>query len=706
MKIARIEVTVPMLVYAAGILAALIVALVLWLSRSERRYEAYYRNTVLQAMNGIAPEAGLEACNSLIARYPAKVEAPLFRASLLYLQGQFPLAEEAFAGVTAMPTATPTQKAWAWVGRGAAAYAIGAKDKKERGKAANKAQIDFEEALKEDKNCADALVNLAVVQLWKGKESALDDAQEYCKRAVATGAPMSLEAQSQFYFVNGLINMRKNHADAATAFFERTAAILPAWKEGQTFRGIAILGAAVQPEIEPARRKVLLTSCEKNYLQLGSQVMVWNALGVGWALARKDKDEPEIEKLKDDKNALMFFQRAMSADQKDPRAYVNAAGYREDAITEMAAKLSVARTDIKGETPVPNPWLAVPGGPPPFAIPDRTAILEINRLVRELEDIWQRYTEKATAAPAEKVEAKLWLALCLRRRANAMEARNEVERANCLNKAQGLLQELKGLNPENPQVLFALGQVLFEKEDYAGAYANYKAAADKGMKTPYLERLLKGLDAKLELDDFRPPKNRRELGPNHLIGARLRGLGSAGVLKTAKIKIGAKALDPVLIGKEVLYLPGPDDKFEGESKVSVSVTDAAGQTVEFPPFAISLTTKRPSWSVEPEEGKELSAKEVVFKITLAAGPGIDFDTLKVKLKQAQKGGLTKILVTDGTSKPMPDLGPARKSKYKITNETFQVSAGEELTPGDWNLEVEVLDNNGNRLEDVKKYTVK
>jgi hypothetical protein len=186
-------------------------------------------------------------------------------------------------------------------------------------------------------------------------------------------------------------------------------------------------------------------------------------------------------------------------------------------------------------------------------------------------------------------------------------------------------------------------------------------------------------------------------------------LTSGGVLRAAKMKIGDKEVEPVLGGKEVLYFPGSGDAFEGEPKVSISVTDAAGQTVDLPPFAITMSTRPPSWSVEPAAGEELHAAKVVFTITLGASAGIEFSTLKIELRPKQKENLVKVLVKEGKCKiPMPDLDAEHKNAgYVIRNETFKVSAGREgVPPGDWELCISVQDENGNKLEDQKKYSVK
>jgi len=706
MKIGRTDVTVPMLAYSVAVLAGLIALCVMWRSHSELRLESYYRGRILRAMNGDDPAAGLEACASLLARYPDKTAARLFRANLLYRQGRYNQAEEAFAGVTALAAATSTEKAWAWVGRGVSVFS--GESKVERAKSALKAELDFEEALKENKDCADALVNRAIVQLWGGKGSALDDAEAYCKQAATAASPPSLEAQGQLYVLRGVINMRKGRPDEASAFFEAAKAILPTWKEAATFQRLSTLGAAVQKDVEPARRRELLKKCESMISQFGgNQAMVLNALGVGWALV---KGESEAEQQKAFKSAMGYFQKAMEANAKEPLAYPNAAALREDAIAELAGKLSGPVTGLKGETPPINKWLAGEREALRFPPQDRTTLQEITRILKEIEDIWQKYIDKVAAKPPEKVEATLWLASCLRRRAYLMEANQEQERLSLLNKALGLVKEQAAHNPDNPQAQFVLGQCLLEKEDYTQACAAYKAAASKGMKTPELSRILKGVDAKLEVVDTRPPKDRRALGQRPLVGGSLRTMGSLGVIKTVRMKIDDKETEPLLAGTQVFYLPGEKEVYEGEPKVAIVVTDAAGQTVSFPPFAIRLSTKPPSWSVQPESGKELPAGKVVFTVTLASSSGIDFGTLRLVLKQAGKSGPSLVLVSDGKCKiAMPDLKPPRKAGYPIDSDTFQISIGEQdwkLTPGDWELAISVQDSSGNGLSDAKKYTLK
>jgi len=702
MKIGRIDITIPMLAYVAAISVGIIVLFVMWTSRAELRSESYYRRRILQAMNGDDPAAGLEACDSLLKSYPDKAVVCLFRANLLYRQGRYKDAEAAFAGVTALASATPREKAWAWVGRGVSAFA-GSQGKAERARTVVKAELDFEEALKEDKDCADALINRAIAELWKGKESALDDADKYCKQAVTAAGkgPPSLDALSQFYVMRGVINMRRNRPDEAAAFFERAKAILPGWKEADNFQRLSALGAAVQKDLAPARRKELLKRCEGTAIQFGNMGMVLNALGVGWSLI---KGEPEAEQ-QAYRSALQFLQKAMDTLPKEPTAYLNAAALKEDFIAALAGKLSGPVTGFKGETPPINKWLVGEAEVKRFPPQDKQILVDISRALKELEDIWQKYMDKAAAKPEEKLEAQLWLASCIRREAYLLEANQEREKIGLFDKALRMVKELATQNPANPQVQFALGQCFLDKEDYAHASAAYKAASAGGMKTPELARLLKGLDARLEILDTRPPKDRRALGQRPLIGGNLGIRASPGAIKTVGMKIDGKEVEPALCGMQVLYLPEDKEVFEGEPKVAISLTDTTGQTVNFPPFAISLNMKPPSWSVQG-----LIPGKAVFSIALESNAGIEFGTLRLELRESgKKSGRRVVLVSDGRCRiDMPDAKPERKKNSELSSDKFQVSAEEKnlVTPGDWDLVINVKDLNGNELTDSKTYTLK
>lgn len=704
MKIGPVDVSVATLSYAAGVVAAVIALTVMWKVNSEVRYEAWYRGRILRAMNNSEPEKGIEACQTLASFYPAKVSPRMYLGDLLYRQGKFKDAEQAFADAAALPAAKPEDKALALVGRAASVFSAGGRA--EQAKAAAKAEVLFQEALKEDQSCVDALVNLGVVSVWKGADDAWDQAEKYCKRAAAAPAPASLQAQAQLYILNGVVAMRQNRPDEATAFFERARALLPTWKDADAFRRIAILAAAIQKDVEPNRRKELLLNCEKELAQFGKdQTTALNALAVGWWLLRV---APEHEKAAY-ATAMTKLQRAMDLEPKDPRAYLNATGLKEEYIAGLAAKLEGEVTYFKGETPSINKYLlsAAEKTVSRFKPNDRPRLQEIGKTLKEIEGIWQKYMDKAATKQAEKVEAKLWQLSCIRRLGGTFEVGEESQRQATVNRAVSVAKELANRNADDPAVQFTLGQVLCEKADYGGAYAAYKAAAAKGMKTPELQRLLDTLGRKAEIVDIRPPKDKRWFGPRPVIGGTLRSASSGGVARKVEMKIGDKQVEPVMIGEQVLYVPGPNDMIDGDLTVSISVTDALGRVTEVTPFAVSVDRKPPSWSVEPDPGAALPAGKVVFKITLADRSAIDYGSVKLILKE-KKTGNSKQLIGDGNYKTsMPDLNPPRKIGHPLDSDTFQVSnGGQDLAPGEWELTISAQDVFGNVLSDTKKYNVK
>jgi len=694
MKIGPIDVSVSVLIYIGGFVAAIVVLVALWRANSEIRYEAWHRDTILRAMNNQDADKGIEACQALIARYPDKVSARLFLGNLLYQQKQFEQAEKEFSEAAAKAT-TPEQKAWALVGRGVAAYMAAAKG--DQAKALGRAEAAFEEAFTADKNCTDALVDLAVAQLRAGDSAALDKVEDHCKQALSAATPPALSAQAQLYIALGLVAMRSGRPLEATANFERAKGILPTWKDADAFRRISMLAAATQKDVEPAQRREMLATCETGLSKFGKeQVTALNALGIGWWLM---KGAPESYA-----SALTRFQKAMDTDSKDPRAYRNAAGLREDRIAEWAVKLSGPWLT---ETPRPNKWLLPEKALPlRFVLADRQPLQELSKLLKDTEGVWQKFVDKAAPKPEEKVEAKLWQVSCIRRQAYLLEVTEESQRAALLAKALSLMKDLVALAPENPVVHYTLGMVLYEKEDYTGAYGALKTAEAKGMKTPALQRLLGFLGSKSEILDVRPSKDRRSFGRRPLVGGTLKAPGAP---KRVTMKLGDKVVDPVMVGTQVLFVPAGTDLPDGDVTVSISFTDTFERTTECAPFTFSLDLKPPSWSVAPDASAPIPPK-TVFTITLADRSGIDYGTTKLTLKEvsAKKAGRNIPLISDGRYKTaMPDIDPPRRIGHPLDSESFKVSAGaQELTPGDWELSISVQDQAGNQLSDTKRYTVK
>jgi tetratricopeptide (TPR) repeat protein len=590
---------------------------------------------------------------------------------------------------------------------------------------AEKAASFFEQALEVDKDCTDALVNLAVVNMWKGGVAGVKAAGERCKQALAAAQPASLYAQQQLYAVSGLVELQNDRAEGATTDFLRAKAIAPSAAQMDDYRRAALLGAAVQEGVEAMRRKEMLLQCETELRNFGKdQVTALNALGYGWWLLRNDplvavsaggagRAAPTAGAAAAGAlvSAQNKFNKAMETDAKDLRAYYNMAGLIEAAMTETAAKASVPLRGFGGgkdETPV-NPWVGEPRQQQQRVPPaDMQYVVEITKRLKEEAELWKRFLLKANPGTQERLDAKLRQLSCYRRQAAIQEGVNNSERQLVMAQAMTLAQDIVKQHPESGDGHFAYGRVLYDKGDFAGALKEFKEAQAKGLKDPAVERLVKGLGQQPEALDVRPSPDRRWFGSRPLIACTLKTVSSAGPLKRVTIKMGQKALNATLVGSQVLCLPGANDVMDGDQTVTIEAADALNNAVEFPPLKFAIDRKPPTCRVEPEAGG-ISTRQV-FKISVSDSSGVDYSSVKVVLKPLGRGAgnTMRTLIDEGKYKVnMGNLNPARKPGYTLDSESFEVEPGlQEMGVGDWELTISVQDMAGNAAQETKKYTVK
>lgn len=758
-----------MIVYTAGLVAAFLVLTIMWKWNADTRYEAWYRSTITRALNGEEPDKGVAACEKLIAVRSERTNVRFALAELLYKQGRYQDAQAAYEALAALPSTKPEEKAWALVGQAASVFANAPKGSK--AKAAEQAEALCRSALEQDKNCTDALVNLGLALAWKDAESgkeddggaggakgnkaggsapkdakdkkgeagapkdakgkggegkdkgakdkkggseALKEAVTVCEQALAATAPASLGGQTQLYALRGYLAMQRGQSLAATVAFEQVRAMQPGLADVDSLRRAGLLAGAIQPGVEPQARRELLAKVEAELGKFGKdQIVALNALGVGFAMLKGVPDfaaGPYI-------TAEKHFRKALDIDAKDPRAYYGLASLMEDRVEDIAKKASVPFTGFTGETPIPNKWASAAATTTTvtsrFSTTDNALAQEIVVKLLDEEKLWQRFIGGTAPSAPDILDAQLRKLACMRRRAYL--AANDALRLDVLVKlALPLAQEVAKANPASAVAQYTLGRTLLDKEDYLLAYKAFQAAEAAGMKSPELERLLKVLGTKPEILDVRPPENRekRWFGARPLIGGTLKAFTSAGPLKAATVKMGETVLPASsvsVVGSQVLFLPAANQVVDGQQSIAISVTDAMGQTTDFPPFTLSIDKKPPAWSVTPDNNAPLPVKPV-FTITFADPSDIDFSTVKVLLKKTGAKGVgdTRKLIEDGRYKQnMQETNPPRKMGFPLDTPTFQVSPGlQDLTAGEWELSVSVQDMVGNQLNDAKKYQVK
>jgi len=716
MKIGKIDVTVPMIAYTAGFVVAIIVLIAMWKTNSNIRYEAMARNTVYRAMyddSGDVIQKGIDSCQSLVDANPGKLNTRLYLANLQYRQKMYAAAQKSFDDAANLSSATPHEKGMAFTGAGVSLFMTATKDNQP--KVAVAAEEFFKKALDADKNCLDAMVNMGLAELYKGGDGALAEADKWCAKALELEAPASdkephalvpsIRAQEQLYLLKALLSAKRSRNSEAVGYFDRVRAMHQSTTNADSNKRLAMLASVTEKNLESSARKELLSKLEGELSKFGKDsVAAYNALGIGYSLQKSEPDFATTAMAA----CMRHLTKAMDVDPKDTRAYYNLGAIMESRLIDVAGKIGTPVTGLTGETPLFNKWLQGEKAAR-YTPQEKGVVVELKKLLTDEETLWKRFQDKAKLNPPDRVESKLRQLVCLRRQIYLLETDEEAFRAPFIIRANNLQKDLEALDPDNPVVLQALGHFMLDKGDYLGAHKQFAKAQEKGQKSPELDRLVKGLGVKPEVCDIHPIPNHRFYGPRPLIGGTLKAISAGGVPKQATMKIDDTAVPAVLcgpLGLQFLFFPMEKDLKDGEHTVSISMSDSMNQPVEFPPFKFGLDKMPPKLSITPDLSGPVSGKQV-FTITLEDRSGVDFSSLKITMRAATAKGKDVLLVSEGrTKRTMTETNPPRKIGFPIDNDTFQISAGQDLQPGEYELNFVVSDLMGNVLTEKKVFTVK
>jgi tetratricopeptide (TPR) repeat protein len=640
-------------------------------------------------------EESVEACRALLKVAPNKINARLYLGSLLLRLKRFSDAEAAFKEAAENAAATPDEKAYALVCAGVSHFRnVVGEDTSRYPAAAAESEHYFQSAVDAQKANPDAIGNLAFAKAL-AQPRAVATLQKMYDEAMAAPTPPSPYAEQQLYALHGLILMQQGKVVDALADFERAQAMQPSGLPGlpspQDNRRTAMLAAMVQSDISQAQRIELMSRVDREIGSYGKQeIEVINALGLARGMMKNDPDYAKTFF----RQAREKFNFAISKDAKDGRAYVNQAALIEDRINELGKLLSVPVTGFNGETPVPNPWVdtatkVFPSGS------DVQIVNDINTLLHDEDVLWDGYFNKADIKLEDKVNGKLRQLACLRRTFWLLPPDNP-NRPPVATRCTTLAEEIVRLAPEDPRAHFAQGVNWLERGDQGKAFTALMAAKSKGMTSKVLARLLSDLGSKPEVTDARPWGSLR-FGVRPLIRATLRGVNVA-MLQSMSMKLDGRDVQPARVGSQVLYLAKDEELGDGKHKVELSATDGANP-VELPAFFFFMNKKPPTWAVTVEGAEPLPAQPV-WTIVLTDASGIDFTSLKMVIKKAN-GGFTRELVRDGhyrvTSQKLNI-----KAMDAVSTDTFKVSPGSDLPPGDYTLSIDVLDTAGNQLRDTSR----
>lgn len=713
MKIGPIDISITLIAYIGGVIAAAVVLMRMWGANKDVRVESYCRDAVIAAMVDSEPEvvnAGADKCEYLLAQNPDKNNVRLYLGVLQMKQKRTLEAQKTFMEVTTQPNATNQEKAWAFVCAGVAQFNAATNDGANKAKlesAALAAEKLFLQALAvpENKENIDALINLGTIQLFKNQPNSFAEMQKYCERANAVKGVASLKGQEALYGLNGRIAVNQNKYQEATDAFERAKALNPSAKDLIDSRRYSILGSISQDKMDPAKRQELLEKVMREVGTYGAnQAVAQNAIGIGWFRLKPAPDYDII--------ALGGFRGAIAADPKDPRGYKNLAALFEDQINDYAKKLSVDITGIRGETPVLNKWIVrMDTKAARFQPSDMATIDKIRKLVspdqaNSMERLWKEYlTTINPQKPADRVNARLRQLASVRRFAYLLDESNDNQRPSLLQRALELANEVVKDDPNDPAAWFALGQVQIDRKEYLDALKSFKASADKGMNSPELLTLIEQLSRKPELIDRRPDPGRRWYGARPIIGATMvASVGSSG--SVVKMKIDDKEVPAEIEGSQVLYFPGDKDLDDGEHTVYLSMkTPFEAKEIVFPPAVFNLDKKPPTVSVSPDVKQPISPKNV-WTVVLSDSSGIDTATLTISLTTGMGKGNTKNIIEGGKYKIMqPDLG-VKANSFVDPDKPIKFGFGFDIPNGECRLNITVQDQAGNELKDTRTYNVK
>jgi hypothetical protein len=313
-------------------------------------------------------------------------------------------------------------------------------------------------------------------------------------------------------------------------------------------------------------------------------------------------------------------------------------------------------------------------------------------------------------APAERMNAKLRQLACLRREGYLLEIAEEQMRVELQRKMWQIIGDLMVIDKDDPEVLFAKGQVELEKPDYMASFSSFskckKAYEERNAKIPeYLDRLVAGVSVQPSVVDVRPAAGKKFLGVKPVIILSLKALTSAGPLKVKMMQLNKKPVQPMIQGTQILYMPTDNELPDGDQEVEVEVVDALGVVVKIPPFNFALDKRPPDCGVLPEHAAgnppTVIEPKAKWHVKLFDAGGLRLESINISLKdEKKKNAVSRVLVVNGQIKgPIPPVWVKEDGEFDITS-------GTDLAVSEYTLTINAMDTAGNELKVDKKYSVK
>jgi len=706
MKIGPVDIGIPVLINIGGCVIAVVVLFSLWNKGAELRHEAFYRDKIMRGLSDGLPERqseGAKACLDFLKVEPDHVPAKLTLANIYAAQGNFAGAKQLFEEIAKMSKATSTEKAYALNGAGVSTFKAAPKDA--MGPALDEAEKLFRAAIEADKEFADPHANIALLQPHKSPDKWIVTAEAPAKTAIESRVPPTAEALENLYRLVGMIQKEKRQAGEAVKSFDAAQTIRPTGVGGNDqMRRTTKIAALVEEGLSAETRRGLINELERAIPGMGDRKQQSNAciaLGLAWMEMSKEPDWGTNGYLA----AIRAYTRALDFDPQNVLAYQNFSALYDRRVNEFSAQLKGQVTSFNGITPPLDP---VKDGPRARRMHpgDKNTLPEIRRVLKDHEDLWRRFIDKAGPAPKEKIAALLDIMILVRRQGYTMDVDEEPTLKVTLDRAYLAGKEAELLEPENGLVNFSVGMLLLDMKRFGDAQIRFNKAVAAGFKSPLIDKVLTELNRKPELLSARPADGQRWFGKRPLVYATLYSPNASDGFRSIEVTHNGATASPMLTGTQLLYLPDVSKLTDGKHVIQVAVVEAAsGNKIQFPPLEFSIDRLPPTYKLSPDGG-EVDGK-AVFTISLADPTGVDLASVRVLYRSMDnaKNPTNREIVLSGRYKVgAPDLNI--KGNQTIPGESFKVTAGTiPLPPGAYVLDLFAKDMTGNEMKASKGFQV-
>ena len=725
MRIGKYDVSTPTVVYSGVLLALLIIAPIILMSRLSAIRESWHRNTIMdaQVLGGAYCEPGIIACKQMIASEPNKIAPRLHLGCLLAVTGQYAEAGDEFTRVQDWKAATDDEKSLAMTGAACAKCRDGAAGGKPKN--LTEAERLLKKAL-EFKETPDALAAMALVKSWTSGPGGTD-VQTYIQKALAaTPAPAPALLQ-ELYRLNG-VNLSSRHKliEAGNAFGS-VKVLDPTNKLVEEMGRLTALASITEPGISPAERRASIQKIVVDIEKFGSlKIEALLAIGHAWHAFKNDPDylgpKGPFEK------ACETFKSIQEGYPRDLRAYRNHAGCLEERIAILSSELTAIVTGLNGESPRRNPWYvakeftpALGGENAPYSVilpqPEQERLRQINDLLRSQDLIWERALEVADATPEEKANAQLRYVSCLRRRYYLSPWLKNIKRDESwkpipdmpdeitLNLALKVSSEAARIDTTG-RGSYLLALMAIEKGELTVARNALIESAKRGFKSPEQATLLEQLTRPVKMTNAGPAVAERQFGAITLLRAAFDSpLGTAS-LNNLKVTINGKDVLATTLGSQVLYVPNDTEMSGGGHVVKFTAPEPLGASLTFPTFTYLFDKAPPTCTFEPNGGTVKG--DVVFFIKIEDPSGVDWQSLSAGINSTTSGtgvSITSQLIRDGRY-----AHSLLSIKIKIGDIVLRspvlLTGVSTLPSGDYKLWLDVKDLAGNKIKQEKLFSVK